>query len=753
MIRGYINKGLSPIPLKQGTKEPRDSGWPNRDYTPDEIADTDNVGTRLGDVVDADLDTQEAVLLAHHFLPPTQAVFGRLSKPRSHYLYEQIAKDLMRRKMYSDVDGTLLFELRGEGHQTMIPPSIHPDGEQVRWAVFEEIMKITLADLLAAAGKLAAAVMLARHWAEWEHRHHMIALALSGWLLRAGWTPVEVKGFLKPICDLAGDTDWVDKEKAIDSTADKLEAGDEVVGFPRLVETIGEAVAKKLGGWLQVSDDPQRAFTDLGNAERFRDDHGHRIRYCADERCWYVYDGKRWVPDRTGEVYRLARKTVRGIPDEAKRYPSEKEDHAAMRKKIFAWSMQSENQKRLEAMVKLAQHDEAIAIRVEDFDRDPYLLNMPEGTYNLRIGWLQPHDPADLIRRSTAASYVPDATSGVLDTFLIAATEGWDVAHGQCVPSPEEAVRGEESRAFLQRLAGYSLIGETPEEVSPLLHGPEASGKSTVVAMILSAMGDYAKTTDFETFLKRKQPGGIRTDLVRIADARIVASIEVDDGKELAEGMFKRLTGGDEQQARGLYTSKITLRPTATFWLVVNHAPLVSASDGGMWRRILRFPFPHTVPREHREPAVKRTLTDPSIGGPAVLRWLIDGYRAWQNNGLMIPDFVFDATEEMRSDMDPVSDFLEDMCMVNPNDSTLTVKIATLWEAYRFWTRRNLPAGRELTRKAFGEALTRRGIVRDKGTGGVRIWRGVSLQDFVEDTAPQSTGARTIFGRPQQRTA
>jgi hypothetical protein len=50
-----------------------------------------NIGVKLGkfsrNLVDVDLDCEEAVVLADRFLPKTSAIFGRRGNPRSHRLY------------------------------------------------------------------------------------------------------------------------------------------------------------------------------------------------------------------------------------------------------------------------------------------------------------------------------------------------------------------------------------------------------------------------------------------------------------------------------------------------------------------------------------------------------------------------------------------------------------------------------------------------------------------------------------------
>lgn len=457
-----------------------------------------------------------------------------------------------------------------------------------------------------------------------------------------------------------------------------------------------------------------------------------------------MWDGTRWVDDVTGEIHRTAILTVRAIPKEAEGV-TDRDAWAA----IMRHALASENAARLAAMVKIAQSLAAFAVRVDDFDRDPWLLNTPSGTVHLRTGELRPHDRGDLITRITAAPYVPGATSEEWDRFLVAVTEGIDVAMREREPPAEERLVAARVRAFLQRIGGMSATGDASEEVAPLLHGPTNSGKSTLVSAVTKALGDYAVTTDFDTFLKRKQPGGIRTDLIRLNRAHMVASVEVEDGRELAAALFKRITGGDEQTARGLYASEIVIQPTATFWLVANHAPRIDADDGAMWRRILHVPFPHTVPPERRDAGVKRHLTDPEGGGPAVLAWLVEGALAWQRDGLQVPESITAATADLRRDMDATSGFFEDRCELDPMATAL---VSTLHMSYLDWARQ-LGIREPLDRKRFGEHVTTRlGCTRTRGTGSQHIWRGVRLLPAHD---PDSVASRPVnpFAPPAQEAA
>jgi len=143
MAAQYAARGWKPIPIPRGEKGPKSKDWDKRTYNPDRDFDGSNVGVQLGLVscglTDVDLDCAEAIALAPDFLPPTGAVFGRKSKPRSHWLYtiDDPDPDKSAIRLIDDAKKAII-ELRmgggGKGAQTVFPGSVHESGEKVEWA-------------------------------------------------------------------------------------------------------------------------------------------------------------------------------------------------------------------------------------------------------------------------------------------------------------------------------------------------------------------------------------------------------------------------------------------------------------------------------------------------------------------------------------------------------------------------------------------------------------------------------------------
>jgi len=193
------------------------------------------------------------------------------------------------------------------------------------------------------------------------------------------------------------------------------------------------------------------------------------------------------------------------------------------------------------------------------------------------------------------------------------------------------------------------------------------------------------------------------------------------------------LTGGDTIRARFLYQSAFEFRPAMKLWLAANHAPAVDSEDNAMWRRILRVPFEHTIPKEKRDPRVKATLTDPGKAGPAILAWAVRGCREWQGAGLGVPPVVEKATEELRRENDPFTPFLDSECVF---EERAEVAAGVLRDAYEAWAKEN--GVKPVVGKAWGEQLRARGCEQIKRTGGSRFWLGVRFTEPDEQpTAPQ----------------
>jgi putative DNA primase/helicase len=440
-----------------------------------------------------------------------------------------------------------------------------------------------------------------------------------------------------------------------------------------------------------------RNLTDLGNAERLIDAYGTDLRYCVTWSQWLVWNGRYWQPDETGEINRLAKKTVRGIYQEA----AQCDDDARCRA-MGKHAVSSETASRVAAMILLARYEVGIPVEADSLDTNPFLLCCENGTLNLKTGRLQPHRREDLITKCVNAPYDPSATC-----------PQWYAHIERFLPDPDV-------RAFLRRACGYTLTGDVSERVCFIMHGTGSNGKSVLIETLAAMMGKYAMRTPVET-LMTKRDGGIPNDVARLKGARLVHASETEEGKRLAESFVKEITGGDTVSARFMRGEWFDFKPELKLWLRTNHKPVIRGTDQAIWDRLPLIPFMVRIPDEEKRP-LRDVMDELRAEMPGILAWAVSGCQEWLKTGLAMPAAVRAATETYRSEMDTLGSFMEDRCILGHYE----VNSSLLYDAYKAWCE----ASGEYcgSQKWLGGRLTERGFDRYKRSGAY-WWRGLGLTD------------------------
>jgi putative DNA primase/helicase len=403
----------------------------------------------------------------------------------------------------------------------------------------------------------------------------------------------------------------------------------------------------------------------------------------------------RWHVDDRGTVVRLAKDTARSIFEEAKEAPS---DTAA--KELGKWASSSLSESKLRAMITLAQSEPGIPVLPEELDASPDLLNVADGTIDLRTGKLREHRREDLITKIAPVEYHPDATAPTWEAFL------------------ERALPGKELRGFVQRAVGYSATGDTSEQCMFINHGGGANGKSTFQEALSAALGDYAMRTPTEMLLAKRSEG-VPNDVARLKGARFVSASETEEGRRLAESRVKDLTGQDTVTARFMKAEWFDFAPTHKLWLSTNHKPEIRGTDAAIWRRIRLVPWTVSIPQAEQDKKLPEKLRNEL---PGILAWVVRGCLEWRRKGLQAPEEVLQATGDYRSEMDVLAAFLEECCILR-SDAMAFAK--NLYVAYKEWCE---ASGEPIEKqRRFGMRLTERGLRRQK-VGGVYRWYGVGLR-------------------------
>ena len=428
--------------------------------------------------------------------------------------------------------------------------------------------------------------------------------------------------------------------------------------------------------------------TDLGNAELLVRWHGENIRFVPAWGKWLIWDGRRWVIDQTGKIRRVARDTVRRLYKEASGI-----DDEDLRKKLVKHALSSESVNKQKAMIDAAGFLEDIPVIPEQLDTNPWLLNCMNGTLDLRTGQLYQAKREDLITKLVPFNYSPAAKAPKWEAFLEQIFDG--------------ALRLVQ---YVKKGAGYCLTGLTEEHCLFVCHGTGRNGKSTMLQTLANVIGPYyAQAAPASTFMVKRDEG-IPNDIARLRGSRYVIAAESEENQRLAESLIKQLTGGDKITARFLHQEFFEFTPQFKIWLMTNHKPTIRGTDTAIWERIKLIPFSVTIPEGERDPRLMDKLAAEAEG---ILAWAVEGCLLWQKERLGLPDEVRSATNEYRMLMDTVGDFLATECENAPGSSTL---IKDIYTAYSNWAEQS--GERALTRKAFSQRLSERGLATRRGTGG-----------------------------------
>lgn len=440
-------------------------------------------------------------------------------------------------------------------------------------------------------------------------------------------------------------------------------------------------------GWLNPASHAHRdqvatSFTEEALALTFARENAATLRFCAAWGQWLIWDGVRWAGDKTLLSIDLARELCRRAAGSANERAAATLGQA----------------RTINAMEKLARSDRRLAASADQWDADPWLLNTPGGVVDLRTGEVGPSNPALHMTKVTGTAPGGDCPTWL--RFLDRITAG-----------------DAELQAYIQRVLGYALTGDTSAHALFFGYGTGANGKSVLIDAVAGILGDYHKTAPIETFTDN---GGERhpTELAMLRGARLVTAVETEEGRRWAESRIKTLTGGDRIAARFMRQDFFEYEPQFKLFVAGNHKPGLRSVDEAMKRRFHMIPFAVTIPADERDPELKDKLRAEWSG---ILAWMIAGCREWQRIGLARPAAVRAATEAYLESEDALSAWIDEKCERDPQAWETSNALFASWKAWA--EAHGEPVG---TTRRFSQALEARGFelrrtTQARGVAGVRL--------------------------------
>lgn len=400
-------------------------------------------------------------------------------------------------------------------------------------------------------------------------------------------------------------------------------------------------------------------FSDVGQAKLFSGIFGDRLRYnpATD---WLVFDGSCWREnklDAQAMAQALTEKQVKQAQSmkrcalDAAMTAQERNDDVSMKSaktdeaKADAFYRYALGRRKSGAIsATLTEARPNLQIQLDELDRDPFLLNTPAGTVDLRTGALKAHDPSDFCTKITGVSPSSEGAD-IFASFLDTVTVG-----------------DRELEAYLQAVAGMFALGAVFNECLTIAYGSGRNGKSTFFNLLGRVLGDYSGALSAETLTvncrQNKSP-----EFAELRGKRFVIAAELEEGLRLDTAVAKKLCSTDKIYATKKYRDPMQFTPSHSILLFTNHLPKVGTSDAGTWRRLVVIPFRASITDAGDRKDFGSYLFHQA--GGAVLSWVIEGAQHFIAAGYKLeqPKCVRDAIAEYRSDNDWLSTFVSDCCI------------------------------------------------------------------------------------------
>jgi P4 family phage/plasmid primase-like protien len=420
-------------------------------------------------------------------------------------------------------------------------------------------------------------------------------------------------------------------------------------------------------------------FSDIALAKKFAQGAKGLIAF-LDRGVWTYYANGRWRDDDRTALH--VRHTVSEfllhqmpIVDELIPKGEDKEEtaNARMRRTLKTQLGSAARESSVRSQV---QHQPGMFLRVDQFDKNPFLLGAPGGqVIDLKTGSTRPACPEDYLSKSVICSPGGDCP--------------------QWLKFMEDITGGDaDLQRYLQRMLGYCLTAEVREQCLIVLHGPGGNGKGVLIGTTQYILGDsdkagYACTVPMDALMMKKNGETDLRNVARMCGARLVVSQESGLQRKFDSGLLKTLTGGDELTGEKKFEHPFNFSPTHKLVVVSNQRPKVDL-DGGMRRRLHLVPFQQVYDLDKTKTGAKppdRMLKEKLLAeAPGILAWMIEGCLAWQQRGLDPPASVLDYTTEFFADNDTLGEWIEQHCddvrLTDPKAKTPNEELFSDWKTF-----------------------------------------------------------------------
>jgi P4 family phage/plasmid primase-like protien len=465
---------------------------------------------------------------------------------------------------------------------------------------------------------------------------------------------------------------------------------------------------------------------------------------------WYVFKNHRWQPDKgmslrnaiSEEMYNVFCKKRESLIGDYTVHPppvvipvEPKKDNSNNMSSIILVTM---NRLRNSPDKNKFMREAAELFFDEDFiqnmDTNKYLLCFNNGVVDFKQKVFREGYPSDCITKCTGINYAP----------INRADPEMMKIHDEIIDFMEKLFPIPEQNKYMWDHLASVLIGCNRTQTFNIYHGSGSNGKSKLVDLMTLALGQYKAIVPVNLLTdKRVGIGSTSDEVLKLKGVRYAVGQELSKGMKLNEGIMKELSGGDDIQARGLYSESEKFSPQFKLVICTNNLFDIESNDDGTWRRIRRVVYYSKFARpEEMETFAELPYLYPMdttiedklpIWAPVFAAMLVE--RAFITEG-MVPDcpLVLRDSQAYRKGQDHIAAFVSEMIR-RTGDPSHTVKKDELKNEFQRWYQmeqgdRRPPKPAELNEymdKKFGPCI------RGKGWLGIQIIYPEAEGDHMRD--------------------
>ena len=412
-------------------------------------------------------------------------------------------------------------------------------------------------------------------------------------------------------------------------------------------------------------------WNDIGLGNLFAECFYGTHRFCVDNQKWYIYNRGLWKVDK-GDIQ--AQGNMQRLLQLLHLYCSEVNEDPETIKNYKTYISKSSSDTILRRALNASKN--SLVINLTDFDSDPYLLNCRNGVYDMREHKFRFATPEDYFTLSVSCDYPTGINVRKCDRWY---------------SFVDEIMEGDKDKAaFLQRALGYSLLGVNREECMFLAYGKTRSGKGTLFNTIAKVLGmgtdsGYGGSINSslvcESKFKDRDYNAPEPMLADTVGLRYLTLSETKKGALLDVNAIKSLTGRDPRKTRQLHCPAFTFTPQFTMWLSTNFLPKVNDDSLFKSDRLWVIEFNKHFEEDDRDFTLKEIFENKD-NQAVILKWLLDGYKMYREQGLNPPDCVREATARYARINDRILCFKEDCLEDAPGER---VSRGLMYSKYKEW--------------------------------------------------------------------